>query len=129
LPLAAPCLSFDIIPDDLGNSRADFPHTCYLVAGTQAETSAQNNVIVMKLSNMKRTFKEQKQTEDSDDSDSEDEDDQPDLEAASISHSGCVNRIRVLKYISADIIPLHLFGFVSWILNKLCFLSKILTIR
>ncbi len=51
----------------------------------------------MKMSNMKRTFKERKETEDSDDSESEDEDDQPDLEAASISHSGCVNRIRVPK--------------------------------
>lgn len=91
----APCLSFDIIPDDLGNSRSEFPHTCYLVAGTQAETSAQNSIIVMKLSNLKRTFKEQKEEmEDSEDSDSEDEDEGPELEAASINHSGAVNRVR-----------------------------------
>lgn len=89
----APCLSFDIIPDDLGNSRTDYPHTCYAVAGTQAENSSQNSVIVMKLSNLKRTFKEHKEEEE-EESDSEDEDDQPDLESASINHNGCVNRIR-----------------------------------
>ncbi|KAL1422967.1 hypothetical protein MTO96_021560 [Rhipicephalus appendiculatus] len=33
----APCLSFDIIKDSLGDDRADrFPLTCYLTSGTQA---------------------------------------------------------------------------------------------
>lgn len=32
----APCLSFDIIPDSLGNNREAFPMTSYIVAGTQA---------------------------------------------------------------------------------------------
>lgn len=32
----APCLSFDVIPDQLGASRETFPMSCYLVAGTQA---------------------------------------------------------------------------------------------
>ena len=32
----APCLSFDIIKDDLGNNRDTFPMTSYIVAGTQA---------------------------------------------------------------------------------------------
>lgn len=90
----APCLSFDIIPDDLGNSRTDFPHTCYAVAGTQAETNAQNSVIVMKLSNLKRTLKEEKDEESDSESESDDEDDQPELESAAIDHNGCVNRIR-----------------------------------
>lgn len=90
----APCLSFDIIQDDLGNNRAEFPHTCYAVAGTQAEAKNQNQVIVMKLSNLKRTFKEHKEESESEDSESEDEEDLPELEAASINHNGCVNRIR-----------------------------------
>merc|ERR1712218_630791 len=35
--LGPPCLSFDIIPDHLGNDRADsYPLTMYGVAGTQA---------------------------------------------------------------------------------------------
>lgn len=53
----------------------------------------------MKLSNLKRTYKEKKENQsDSEDSESEDEDEQPDLEAASINHSGCVNRIRVSNF-------------------------------
>lgn len=32
----APCLSFDIIPDQLGAARETFPMSCYVVAGSQA---------------------------------------------------------------------------------------------
>lgn len=32
----APCLSFDILRDDLGDGRETFPLTGYIVAGTQA---------------------------------------------------------------------------------------------
>lgn len=32
----APCLSFDIIADDLGPARETFPLTTFIVAGTQA---------------------------------------------------------------------------------------------
>lgn len=38
----APCLSFDIIPDNLGNDRTQFPMTAYLVAGTQASSAHLN---------------------------------------------------------------------------------------
>mgnify|MGYP001793200609 CR=1 FL=1 len=48
----APCLSFDILPDLLGDSRESYPMTSYLVCGTQAERSHTNSVIVMKLYNM-----------------------------------------------------------------------------
>ncbi|CAF0981742.1 unnamed protein product [Brachionus calyciflorus] len=95
----APCLSFDIINDDLGQNRTDYPHTCYLVSGTQADPTQPNNLIVMKMSNLKRTFKEDKNedSEEDDDSESEDEDDKPELEAALIRHSGTVNRIRASR--------------------------------
>ncbi len=32
----APCLSFDVIQDNLGENRESFPMTAYIVAGTQA---------------------------------------------------------------------------------------------
>lgn len=38
----APCLSFDVLPDALGAARSDFPHTTYLVAGTQAAKTHTN---------------------------------------------------------------------------------------
>ncbi len=54
---SSPCLSFDIIKDDLGTNRTEFPHTCFMVSGTQAANALSNHVIVMKMSNLKRTFK------------------------------------------------------------------------
>jgi ribosome assembly protein RRB1 len=42
-------LSFDVIVDDLGYNRSDFPHSMYLVAGSQAEKPKDNCVIVMKV--------------------------------------------------------------------------------
>lgn len=98
----APCLSFDIIPDKMGN-RESFPMTAFIVAGTQAAASHINNVIVMKMSNLHRTSKEKKQ-EDSDlesDMESDDDDDseepeekKPKMSCALINHVGSVNRIR-----------------------------------
>lgn len=38
----APCLSFDIVTDNIGNDRHDFPMTAYLVAGTQASSAHLN---------------------------------------------------------------------------------------
>lgn len=38
----APCLSFNIIQDNLGNDRQQFPMTAYLVAGTQAQSAHLN---------------------------------------------------------------------------------------
>lgn len=38
----APCLSFDIVNDNLGNNRDQFPMTAYLVSGTQASSAHLN---------------------------------------------------------------------------------------
>lgn len=94
----APCLSFDIIPDGYGQNRDTFPLTSYLVAGTQAEQTHVNSLIVMKLSNLHRTNKgEDKDQEDDEDSDDEDENKNPQMAAALIKHMGCTNRIRVIS--------------------------------
>ena len=70
----------------------------YMVAGTQAERAHVNNVIVMKMSNLTKTNKDDKSKDDDsedDDSEDEDDDDKPELETAMIKHTGGVNRIRV----------------------------------
>ena len=54
----APCLTFDILRDTLGDNRTDFPMTAYLIAGTQAATGQQNFVILMKMSQLKSTYKD-----------------------------------------------------------------------
>lgn len=92
----APCLSFDIIPDDLGTSRESYPLSMYLVAGTQAAKAHVNNLLIMKMSNLHGN-RERNEDSESDLSDSEDEDDdekRPIMNVASIKHQGCVNRVR-----------------------------------
>lgn len=89
----APCLSFDIIEDDSGSNREEFPLTSYIVAGTQGQQNHVNSVIVMKLHNLHKT---QEEEDDEDDEESDNEDDQdPKFSAATIKHQGGVNRIRV----------------------------------
>lgn len=101
----APCLSFDVIQDNLGENRDSFPMTSYIVCGTQAAKTHVNrsvlflnfsfrirvrspinlcfffgaySIIVMKMSNLHRTSKEGGGDDDDDeeDSDSEAEDDE-----------------------------------------------------
>ncbi|KAI0207134.1 Glutamate-rich WD repeat-containing protein 1 [Lamellibrachia satsuma] len=92
----APCLSFDIISDNLGEKRNDFPMTCYIAAGTQSERAHVNNVIVMKMSNMSKNRSEPEE-EDSSEDDSDSDEETPELETAMIKHVGAVNRIRTSR--------------------------------
>lgn len=93
----APCLSFDIIKDSLGNDRETFPLTSYIVAGTQAQQVHVNNIIVMKLSNLHKISAKDKDDEDEEEEDDDDgdEDCNPKMAGALMKHQGCVNRIRV----------------------------------
>ena len=98
----SPCLSFDIIKDNLGSDRSEFPLTAYAVAGTQAEQANKNVVLVMKLSNLHKTQKPSKDSSDNEESSDDDDDDEdldkkPQMEVASIMHNGGVNRIRCTK--------------------------------
>ncbi|KAK9947943.1 hypothetical protein M0R45_003538 [Rubus argutus] len=107
-----PCLSFDIVRDTLGLVRAEFPHTVYFVAGTQAEKASWNSLGIFKVSNISGKKREPVPTKpgdddsnmDSEDSDSdEDSDDEelgasgaPILQLRKVAHEGCVNRIRAM---------------------------------
>lgn len=53
-----PCLSFDVLRDNLGDERQRYPATSYLVAGTQADTGKDNELVVYKLSSLHRTQKD-----------------------------------------------------------------------
>ncbi|ORX91298.1 WD40 repeat-like protein [Basidiobolus meristosporus CBS 931.73] len=89
-----PCLSFDILHDNLGENRNTYPATSYLVTGTQADRAKNNELIVMKMSQLCKTI------HDNDDSDAEDSDDDVDddpiLETKSVKHVGGVNRVRAM---------------------------------
>lgn len=53
-----PCLSFDVLRDTLGNERSRLPATSYVVTGTQANFAKNNEVLVMKMSQLHRTQKD-----------------------------------------------------------------------
>lgn len=101
LSYAWPCLSFDVLRDSLGTDRATYPHTSWIVTGTQAgevpgEGKAKDEVVIMRLGNLSKT-----QHDDDDDSDDgkDDDDDEADDEDATldfltIPHVGSVNRVR-----------------------------------
>ncbi|CAM9169523.1 unnamed protein product [Choristocarpus tenellus] len=91
-----PCLSFDIVRDNLGMNRARFPHTVFAVAGTQADSLDNNRLTVMKLTDLHRTEKDRKADSDDEASDEEldETDDDPVLDHVNIPHRGGVNRVR-----------------------------------
>ncbi|XP_014668402.1 PREDICTED: glutamate-rich WD repeat-containing protein 1-like [Priapulus caudatus] len=97
----SPCLSFDVIRDDLGNNITEYPQTAFLVAGTQADRALANNIIVMKMYNLHKTVKAKDEDEpleddesEAEESDTEDEEKQPQLDCILFKHAGGVNRIR-----------------------------------
>ena len=47
-----PCLSFDIIRDNLGDNRQRFPLSMYMVIGSQADRADRNKLTVAKMSDL-----------------------------------------------------------------------------
>ncbi|KAK9453980.1 WD40-repeat-containing domain protein [Dipodascopsis uninucleata] len=89
--LTWPCLSFDILPDHLGDERRGYPKTAYLVTGTQAKRKKDNEVTVIKLSDLSKTL----DREGSDDDEEDDVERDPVLESRSLPTTDTTNRIRV----------------------------------
>lgn len=90
-----PCLSFDIVKDNLGDNRKSYPATAYAVAGTQAAQGREkeNQIMVMKLSGLSRNDKFANIDSDDEDDD-DDEVSDPILETKSIPLTSTTNRIR-----------------------------------
>ncbi|KAG8827943.1 ribosome biosynthesis protein rrb1 [Serendipita sp. 401] len=111
--VAWPCLSFDVLRDGLGEERRKYPATAYVVTGTQADTSSKNEVLVMKMSALYKTQKDDGSGSDDEDSDDDDGalDEDAVLEYKSIPHVGGVNRVRAqptpLNYTPNPSLPYH----------------------
>lgn len=58
LKVTWPCLSFDILRDNLGDERQKLPATAYLVTGTQADAAKNNELLVYKMSSLHKTQKD-----------------------------------------------------------------------
>lgn len=92
-----PCLSFDILRDNLGKGRTKFPHTTFLVSGTQADKPQNNQINIMKISRLHKTrYDDQSDAESDNDAAALDED--PIVESKTVKHVGGVNRIRVMPH-------------------------------
>uniref|UniRef100_J3NB54 Histone-binding protein RBBP4-like N-terminal domain-containing protein n=1 Tax=Oryza brachyantha TaxID=4533 RepID=J3NB54_ORYBR len=102
-----PCLSFDIVRDQLGLVRSEFPHTLYGIAGTQAERAPWNYIGIFKICNINGKKREPipaSAVDGGSDMDSESSSDEEDeavnedtmsiLHLKKVAHAGCVNRIR-----------------------------------
>jgi len=89
----SPCLSFDIIKDDLDRSKGPFPATSFIVAGTMSQQK-KDHMIVLKLENMHVTDTNMTEEDDED----VDPAKEPKLTAAMVRHNGCVNRIRSYNF-------------------------------
>ena len=95
-----PCLSFDILRDELGDKRKTYPATLYAVAGTQADArkANQNEIMIMKLSGLSRMDRTRDEDSDDDDDDSDEENAEAILETKSIRLSSTTNRIRARTF-------------------------------
>jgi ribosome assembly protein RRB1 len=105
-----PCLSFDLLRDNLGENRQRYPHSLQAVIGTQADQPSRNQVTVLKLSDLSKLPQDKDEDilgdeyngndDDNSDSDSDGDDEEdldldPVLEHYSLPHYGGVNRLRV----------------------------------
>eukprot|EP01035_Chromulina_nebulosa_P018759 gene18759-24526_t len=91
-----PCLSFDILKDNLGEGRHRFPMTMFAVTGSQADRSDNNKITLLKLSDLSKTHiaDSDDENESDEEDDNDDVDTDPTLEHVNIPHYGGVNRIR-----------------------------------
>ena len=90
--------SFDILRDELGESRIQFPHAMYMVAGSQADAPGNNTLTVARLTQLSKMRNEDDDSEDSEDSDEEgDASRQPVLQSRSIAHHGCALHARISR--------------------------------
>lgn len=128
-----PSLSFDFVRDNLGSVRTRFPHSLICVAGSQAPQESQNQLTVMKMSDLSKMKHEtdddilgeefNPDSNDKNDDDSEDSDDEiemePVMEHYSVPHAGGVNRVRAMPQQSSIVATwsetgnVHLFDIQS----------------
>ncbi|KAJ7596793.1 WD40-repeat-containing domain protein [Mycena floridula] len=101
-----PCLSFDVLRDNLGDERQRYPVTSYIVTGTQADSLKNNELVVYKMSSLHKTQKDGDDSDsDEDDDDDENLDEDPILEYRSVPHHGGVNRVRAQPLPASSSLP------------------------
>jgi ribosome assembly protein RRB1 len=99
-----PCLSFDIVKDNLGDNRKTYPATVYAVAGTQAASGREkeNQIMVMKLSGLSRNDQAANIDSDDEEDDDDEENADPILETKNIPLTSTTNRVRAYQMPQAN---------------------------
>ncbi|KAG7098965.1 hypothetical protein E1B28_000853 [Marasmius oreades] len=103
--VAWPCLSFDVLRDNLGDERQRLPATAFIVTGTQADIAKNNEVIVYKFDSLHRTQRDEDDSDSENEEDDEGLDEDPVVEYRSIPHSGGINRVRAQPLPSSTPLP------------------------
>lgn len=92
-----PCMTLDIIPDSLGSGRRNYPQSILMVTATQASKKTDNELMVLKLSQLIKTLVNENEEED-DEEDNEDEDMDPIVENENIPLRDTTNRLKVSPF-------------------------------
>ncbi|KAJ4485906.1 glutamate-rich WD repeat containing [Lentinula aciculospora] len=100
-----PCLSFDVLRDNLGEERQRFPHTVWIVTGTQADVAKNNQILVCKMSALHKTQKFGNDSDSDDDEEDDSLDEDPIIEYRSVPHLGGVNRVRAQPLPASEPLP------------------------
>ncbi|WEJ92868.1 Ribosome assembly protein rrb1 [Yamadazyma tenuis] len=90
-----PCLTIDILPDNLGSERRKYPASVYVTTATQAARAKDNELITMKLSGLAKTLVKDEDDEDDEADDEDDEHVDPVMDSETIPLKSTTNRVRV----------------------------------
>lgn len=92
-----PCLTLDVLPDNLGQERRTFPASIYVTTATQASKARDNEIITMKISSLAKTLVK---NDDDDYDESEDDDDHVDpiMMSECLPLKSTTNRMRVSPF-------------------------------
>lgn len=89
-----PCLTLDVLPDHLGDERRNFPASVYVTTATQAQKKKDNELLVLKLSQLSRTLVKEEE-DNAEDEDEDEYDGDPVMESETLPLRDTTNRIRV----------------------------------
>lgn len=93
-----PCLTLDVLPDNLGLERRTYPASVYLATATQASKAKDNEIITMKISSLAKTLIKNDDEEDEEDEDEDDDHVDPVMISECLPLKSTTNRMRVSPF-------------------------------
>ncbi|CCF55476.1 hypothetical protein KAFR_0A00380 [Kazachstania africana CBS 2517] len=97
-----PCLTLDIIPDNLGSQRRNYPQSLLMTTATQASRKKENELMVLSLSQLAKTLVKDDDEVNSDEEDEDRDETDPIIENENISLRDTTNRLRVSPFAQSN---------------------------